>query len=111
MSHGRSGLGPDANHHIARIRHGFRPRDRTGRCAASQQRQPGHDSDDSARATDDRQGAPEATPEERLDRYRRDSPGLFRVCVILDLVVLFVVTGILVGALAAVLFKAIFGVV
>ena len=59
----------------------------------------------------DRQGPAEATPEERLDHYRRDSPGLFRVCVILDLVVLFVVTGILVGALAAVLFKAIFGVV
>ena len=26
----------------------------------------------------DRQGPPEATPEERLDRYRRDSPWLFR---------------------------------
>ena len=39
------------------------------------------------------------------------SPWLFRICVLPDLVVLFVVTGILVVALAAVLFKAIWGVV
>ena len=36
---------------------------------------------------------------------------LFRICVVLDLLVLFVVTGILVGALGAALFKAIFGVI
>ena len=59
----------------------------------------------------DKQGPADATPEERLERYRRDSPWLFRACVALDLLVLFVVTAILVGALAAVLFKAIFGVV
>jgi hypothetical protein len=59
----------------------------------------------------DKQGPADATPEERLDRYRRDSPWLFRTCVVLDLLVLFVVTGILVAALGAVLFKAIFGVV
>jgi hypothetical protein len=59
----------------------------------------------------DKQGPLDASPEERLDRYRRDSPWLFRACVVLDLLVLFVVTAILVGALAAVLFKAIFGVV
>lgn len=59
----------------------------------------------------DKQGPVDATPEERLDRYRSRSPWLFRVCVVLDLLVLFVVTGILVAALAAVLFKAIWGVV
>jgi hypothetical protein len=59
----------------------------------------------------DKQGPADATPEERLERYRRDSPWLFRACVALDLLVLFVVTAILVGALAAVLFKAVFGVV
>ena len=59
----------------------------------------------------DKQGPPDATPEERLNRYRADSPGLFRVCVILDLLVMFVITGVLVAALAAVLFKAIFGVI
>jgi hypothetical protein len=59
----------------------------------------------------DKQGPADATPEDRLERYRRASPWLFRACVVLDLLVLFVVTAILVGALAAVLFKAIFGVV
>jgi hypothetical protein len=59
----------------------------------------------------DKQGPADASPEERLDRYRRDSPWLFGACVVLDLLVLFVVTAILVGALAAVLFKAVFGVV
>jgi hypothetical protein len=59
----------------------------------------------------DKQGPADASPEERVDRYRRDSPWLFRVCVALDLLVLFVVTAILVGALAAILFKAVFGVV
>ena len=59
----------------------------------------------------DKQGPVDASPEERLDRYRRASPWLFRACVVLDLLVLFVVTAILVGALGAVLFKAIFGVV
>lgn len=59
----------------------------------------------------DKQGPVDATPEERLDRYRARSPWLFRICVVLDLLVLFVVTGILVAALAAVLFKAIWGVV
>ena len=57
------------------------------------------------------QGPVDTTPEERLDRYRSRSPWLFRVCVVLDLLVLLVVTGILVAALAAVLFKAIWGVV
>ncbi len=59
----------------------------------------------------DKQGPADATPQERLDRYRRESPWLFRTCVVLDLLVLFVVTAILVVALGAVLFKAIFGVV
>lgn len=59
----------------------------------------------------DKQGPPDAAPEERLDRYRRDSPWLFRVCVLLDLLLLFVVSGILVVALAVILFKAIFGVI
>jgi hypothetical protein len=59
----------------------------------------------------DLQGPVDAPPQERLDRYRSRSPGLFRICVVLDLLVLFVVSGILVAALAAVLFKAIWGVV
>jgi hypothetical protein len=59
----------------------------------------------------DKQGPVELPPEARLARYRQEAPWLFRICVMLDLLVLFVVTGILVVALAAVLFKAIWGVV
>ena len=59
----------------------------------------------------DKQGPAELPPEARLARYRQESPRLFQICVILDLVVLFVVTGILVAAFAAALFKIIWGVV
>jgi hypothetical protein len=59
----------------------------------------------------DKQGPVEVPPEARLARYRQEAPWLFRICVLLDLLVLFVVTGILVVALAAVLYKAIWGVV
>jgi hypothetical protein len=59
----------------------------------------------------DKQGPVEVPPEARLARYRQEAPWLFRICVMLDLLVLFVVTGILVVALAAVLYKAIWGVV
>ena len=58
----------------------------------------------------DKQGPVELPPEARLTRYRQESPWLFRICVLLDLVVLFVVTGILVVALAAALYKTIWGV-
>ena len=58
----------------------------------------------------DKQGPVELPPEARLNRYRQESPWLFRICVLLDLVVLFVVTGILVVALAAALYKTIWGV-
>ena len=59
----------------------------------------------------DKQGPVELPPEARLARYRQEAPWLFRICVMLDLLVLFVVTGILVVAMAAVLFKAIWGVI
>jgi hypothetical protein len=59
----------------------------------------------------DKQGPVELTPEARLARYRQESPWLFRICVLLDLLVLVIVTGILVTALAAALYKTIWGVV
>jgi hypothetical protein len=59
----------------------------------------------------DKQGPAELPPEARLARYRQESPWLFRICVLLDLLVLVVVTGILLAALAAVLYKAIWGVI
>lgn len=59
----------------------------------------------------DKQGPVELPPEARLARYRQEAPWLFRICVMLDLLVLFVVTGILVVAMAAILFKAIWGVI
>ena len=59
----------------------------------------------------DKQGPAELPPEGRFARYRQEAPRLFQVCVALDLLVLFVVTGILVVALAAALFKVIWGVV
>jgi hypothetical protein len=59
----------------------------------------------------DKQGPAELPPEARLARYRKESPRLFQICVTLDLLVLFVVTGILVFAMAAILYKAIWGVV
>ena len=58
----------------------------------------------------DKQGPVELPPEARFARYRQESPWLFRICVLLDLLVLFVVTGILVVALAAALYKTIWGV-
>ena len=59
----------------------------------------------------DKQGPVELSPEARLARYRQESPWLFRICVLLDLLVLVIVTGILVVALAAALYKTIWGVV
>ena len=59
----------------------------------------------------DKQGPAELPPEGRLARYRQESPWLFRICVLLDLLVLVAVTGILVVALAAALYKTIWGVV
>ena len=59
----------------------------------------------------DKQGPAELPPEARLARYRQESPWLFRICVLLDLLVLLVVTGILLVALAAALYKTIWGVV
>ncbi|HWJ51809.1 MAG TPA: hypothetical protein VNT24_00350 [Propionibacteriaceae bacterium] len=59
----------------------------------------------------DKQGPVELPPEARLARYRQESPWLFRICVLLDLLVLVIVTGILVAALAAALYKTIWGVV
>jgi hypothetical protein len=59
----------------------------------------------------DKQAPVELPPEARLARYRQESPWLFRICVLLDLLVLVVVTGILLVALAAVLYKAIWGVI
>jgi hypothetical protein len=59
----------------------------------------------------DKQGPVELPPEARLARYRQESPWLFRICVLLDLLVLVAVTGILVVALAAALYKTIWGVV
>ena len=59
----------------------------------------------------DKQGPVELSPEARLVRYRQESPSLFRICVLLDLLVLVIVTGILVVALAAALYKTIWGVV
>jgi hypothetical protein len=59
----------------------------------------------------DKQGPVELPPEARLTRYRQESPWLFRICVLLDLLVLVAVTGILVVALAAALYKTIWGVV
>jgi hypothetical protein len=58
----------------------------------------------------DKQGPIDAPAEVRLGRYRRESPGLFKLCVILDLLVLFAVSVILVVALAAALYKVIWGV-
>ena len=59
----------------------------------------------------DKQGPVELPPEARLVRYRQESPWLFRICVLLDLLVLVVVTGILLVALAAALYKTIWGVI
>ena len=59
----------------------------------------------------DKQGPVELPPEGRLARYRQESPWLFRICVLLDLLVLVVVTGILLVALAAALYKTIWGVI
>jgi hypothetical protein len=57
----------------------------------------------------DKQGPIDAPAEVRLERYRRESPGLFKLCVILDLLVLLAVSVILVTALAAALYKVIWG--
>ena len=58
----------------------------------------------------DKQGPIDAPAEVRLERYRRESPGLFKLCVILDLLVLLAVSSILVVTLAAALYKLIWGV-
>jgi hypothetical protein len=59
----------------------------------------------------DKQGPVELPPEARLARYRQESPWLFRICVLLDLLVMVVVTGIFLAAMAAILYKVIWGVV
>ena len=58
----------------------------------------------------DKQGPIDAPAEARLERYRKESPGLFKLCVILDLLVLLAVSSILVAALAAAMYKVIWGV-
>lgn len=55
----------------------------------------------------DKQSPADLPPEVRLERYREQAPRLFRVCVVLDLIIVLAVTLILVAAAAAVLYRII----